>query len=57
MDFEFSLDKKGKAYDVKIINNIDSIQAISIANVVSEGPKWNTKNRKKNKVKISLKNP
>ena len=57
VDIEFSLDKEGSAYDVKIISNIDSMQAKNIANIVSEGPKWNTKKRKKNKVKISLKNP
>ncbi|MFC4230833.1 hypothetical protein ACFOW1_02950 [Parasediminibacterium paludis] len=56
IEIEFSVDKNGSAYNVKVINDIDSTQAKTIANAVVEGPKWMSR-KKKNKAKIPLKFP
>jgi len=51
IDIEFSVDKSGNAYNVKVITNVDTTQAKTIANAVKEGPKWISR-KKKNKAKI-----
>lgn len=56
IDIEFSVDKDGKAYNVKVITDVDTTKAKTIANAVVEGPKWISR-KKKNKVKIPLKTP
>lgn len=56
IDIEFSVDKEGNAYNVKVITNVDSTQAKTIVNAVVEGPKWISR-KKKNKAKIPLKTP
>lgn len=56
IDIEFSVDKEGSAYNVKVITDVDSTKAKTIANAVIEGPKWISR-KKKNKVKIPLKTP
>lgn len=56
IDIEFSVDKEGNAYNVKVITDVDTTQAKTIANAVVEGPKWISR-KKKNKVKIPLKTP
>ncbi len=56
IDIEFSVDKEGNAYNVKVITDIDTTKAKTIANAVVEGPKWISR-KKKNKVKIPLKTP
>jgi hypothetical protein len=56
IEIEFSVDKHGSAYNVKVITDIDSTQAKTIANAVVEGPKWMSR-KKKNKAKIPLKFP
>ena len=56
IDIEFSVDKSGNAYNVKVITNVDTTQAKTIANAVKEGPKWISR-KKKNKAKIPLKIP
>ncbi|MDI9364613.1 MAG: hypothetical protein QM541_06660 [Flavobacterium sp.] len=56
IDIEFSVDQEGNAYNVKVITDIDSTKAKTIANAVVEGPKWISQ-KKKNKAKISLKTP
>lgn len=56
IDIEFSVDKSGNAYNVKVITDVDSSQAKTIANAVTEGPKWISR-KKKNKAKIPLKTP
>ncbi len=56
VDIEFLIDNKGTAYNVKIITDIDSTQAKTLANAIKDGPKWISR-KKKNKVKILLKNP
>jgi TonB-dependent SusC/RagA subfamily outer membrane receptor len=56
IDIEFSVDKEGNAYNVKVITDIDTTKAKTIVNAVVEGPKWISR-KKKNKVKIPLKTP
>jgi TonB-dependent SusC/RagA subfamily outer membrane receptor len=56
IDIEFSVDKDGSPYNVKVITDVDSTQAKTIANAVVEGPKWISR-KKKNKAKIPLKTP
>lgn len=56
IDIEFSVDKEGTAYNVTVITEIDSTKAKALANAITEGPKW-ISHKKKNKVKIPLKNP
>lgn len=55
IDIEFSVDKQGSAYNVKVITEIDSTKAKTIAAIIQTGPKWTT-NKKKNKIKLPLKN-
>jgi len=56
IDIEFSVDKEGNAYNVKVITDIDSTQVKIIVNAITEGPKWISR-KKKNKAKIPLKTP
>ena len=56
IDIEFSVDKQGNAYNVKVITDIDSTNAKTLADIVKDGPKWIT-TKKKNKARISLKIP
>lgn len=56
IDIEFLVNKQGAAYNVKVITDIDSTNAKTLADIVKDGPKW-IATKKKNKVKIALKIP
>jgi TonB-dependent SusC/RagA subfamily outer membrane receptor len=52
---EFSVNKQGSAYNVKVITEIERTKAKTIAAIIQTGPKW-INSKKKNKVKLPLKN-